>query len=128
MSLWRAWDCDSMQDVNEVIRTALSGLPCPASREPAAGAAEQYVSWFEVSATPTVHASNAAQRIVHVVQVDIYSKPHYHMLLAEVLLALKGAGLTVSEWGPEDYEEDTGYHHMPISVGWAQTIGGMNNA
>ena len=109
-----------MRDINEVIKAALDGLPCPASREPAAGDYEQYVTWYELISTPQRYASNEARKVMHLAQVSIYSRPHYGLLLLAVISALRRAGLYVDGWGPEAYEEDTGYHHMPITIRWAQ--------
>lgn len=109
-----------MQDINEIVVKALAGLPCPVSRSPAAGNVEQYITFSEVSAAPVLHSSNRMRRIEHVVGIHIYSQEHYWALLCAVLERLIEADALVDGWGPEDYEEDTGYHHMPINARWAQ--------
>lgn len=111
-----------MRDVNEVIAQALDGLGCPATRTPAAGRDDVYLTWSVIRMTPDAYASNLPRRMAYLVQVDIYSRPHYAGLLTRVLWALQRAGFMLEGVAMEDYEEDTGYHHVPITARWAQPM------
>ena len=106
--------------VNEVITQALSTLPYERSRPPAKAKAQTYVSWFEVTDSTGFQASNRALRTVYLMQVDIYSKKPLTDQPDCVKAALRAAGLKIDSAGPEDYEEDTGYHHLPIRCWWAR--------
>ena len=106
--------------VNDVINQALDSLPYEKSRPPAKAKAQTYVSWFQVSRTTGYQASNRALRTVYLMQVDIYSKKPLTDQPDRVLQALKAAGLKIDHCAQEDYEHDTGYHHLPIRCWWAQ--------
>ena len=110
-----------MQDVNEVVSAALEGLSCPATRTPAHGA-DEYVTWSLVGVQPAVYASDRVRRAVYMVQVDVYSRGHYAALLNDVMQHMFAAGFYLRETASEDYEEDTGYHHVPITYLWAAQI------
>lgn len=47
--------------------------------------------------------------------INIYSKLDFKNLLSEVKRTLKNNGFTVTDSGPEDFEEDTGYYHIPVN-------------
>lgn len=109
-----------MADVHETLERALSALPCPAGRRPVADRPDTYVSWFEVLGQPALHASNRIRRFERIMQVDIFSKQPIDGLRKEVLALLKEAGLIISSEGPEDYESDTRYRHLPITCSWLE--------
>lgn len=106
--------------VNDVINQALSALPYERGRLPAKATAKTYVSWFEVTDSTGYQASNRALRTVYLMQVDIYAKKPLTDQPEKVKAALRAAGLKIDSGGPEDYEEDTGYHHLPIRCWWAR--------
>ena len=107
-----------MVDVHDILNEALSALPCPASRHPVDERPATYVAWFEVLAQPVLHASNRIKRIERIIQVDIFSQEPIDDLRREVFDLLIGAGLLISSWGPENYEADTRYRHLPITCSW----------
>ena len=110
-----------MQDVNELIAAALTGLSCPATRTPAQGA-DEYVTWSVIEIQPTAYASDRPRRLVYTVQIDIYSRRHYALLLCQVLAHMGMAGFALRDVAAEDYESDTRYHHVPITYMWAADI------
>ena len=58
--------------------------------------------------TPLVEGNNCT--------VDLFCKGNYTGLLAEVKNRLKGADFYIAGIGPEMYEDDTGYYHIPINI------------
>ena len=111
-----------MTDVNELISAALAGLPCPATRTPAVGACDQYVTWHVLMSTPTAYASNQPRRMEHMVQIDIYSRIHYAELLSRLLVTLRESDLALQSVAAEDYEPTTRYHHLPVTVRLTQAM------
>ena len=101
---------------HEAIERALSPLSCPYGRAPVKARPDTYVSWFEVLAQSALDASNSTRRMEHMMQVDIYSRGATDALLDTVLRLLRGGGFKVASYGPEDYEDDTRYRHVPITV------------
>lgn len=106
------------ESVHHAMAAALSRLPCKCGRAPIGEQPDTYVAWGEVLCVPAARASNRVTRRVHLMQVDIYSKEPYDKLLAATLTALKEGGFAVSSYGPEGYEADTRYRHMPITCRW----------
>lgn len=109
-----------MTIVNEVIKQALDSLPYEKCRPPAKAKAKTYVSWFQVERSTGYQAGNRPLRTVYLMQIDIYSKIPLTDQTDRVIQALKAAGLKIDHCAAEDYEEDTGYHHLPIRCWWAQ--------
>ena len=81
-----------------------------------------YVSFEEISGTVARSASNAPRALIHVMQVDIWSRAAISPELYPVLRALWAAGITVDSWGPLIYEDDTGWYHMPITCRYNERI------
>lgn len=106
--------------VHEVINAALASLPYEISRPPAKGSEQTYVSWFEVDSHTAYQASGERLRTEYLMQVDVYTKLPLVEQPDAVRDALRAAGLKIDHSGPEDYEEDTGYHHLPIRCRWAR--------
>lgn len=111
-------------DVNENMMRALSALPCEVCREPALAQTDTHVSWFKVMSYPMLDASNRARAVSHMMQVDVYSKRPVDDLAEAVLDALRTGGFKIASWGPDGYEDDTGYHHVPITVRWSERLEG----
>lgn len=105
-----------MEDKLETfLMTALHSLPCPVSQPPGGAENETYVTFNEASGAPTEHASNAPTRTKHLVQLHAFSHredgAHRRAFFAALTL-LEKAGARVQSWGPDDYEKNTGIHHM----------------
>ena len=48
--------------------------------------------------------------------VDLFCKGNYIDLLADIKNRLRNAGFYIAGIGPEIYEDDTGYYHIPINI------------
>jgi len=107
--------------VKEVFHTALKATPYPVTQPPVKGDKPVYLAFFEVLAQPTSYASNRPQHIRHTMQVDIYARQQVGPELDVVVKALRAAGIHVDSWGPEDYETDTRWHHLPITCFYTES-------
>lgn len=47
--------------------------------------------------------------------IDIFSKINFKDILESVKEKLKQYGFTWTDNGPETYEQDTGYYHVPVN-------------
>lgn len=113
--------------VQQFITKALEGLPYPYSQPPGDAAAETYITFQEVSGTGYT-ASNEAQRVRHLVQLHAYThsdNDEHRAAFFAALAMLKKAGVRVFSWGLDDYEKDTGLHHLACTLTWWQTPGAM---
>lgn len=102
--------------VHEIMEQALSPLSCAYGHAPMKARPDTYVAWFEVLAQPALHSANVRRRTGHMLQVDIYSREPIEALTDTVLGLLEAGGFRVASWGPEEYEDDTRYRHLPITV------------
>lgn len=116
---------DMMTDEDRVaafFHDALAGIPWPCSRPPGLAENETYVTYAPVSATAHM-GSNQAQRLRHLVQLHAYSRgqnDEHRAAFFSALSALKAQGVRVYSWGPDEYEADTGLHHIACTCTWWQ--------
>lgn len=106
----------SVEDNLEAFLMAtLSSMAYPVSQLPAAAGYETYVTFNEVNGTPAKYASNTPMRVKHLVQLHVFSHredgTHRRAFFAAMAL-LEKAGARLQSWGPDDYEKDTGIHHI----------------
>ena len=98
----------------EIVKQALAACPYPVTQKPVAGTQPVYLSFEQIYARP-VRASNGMRRAVSTMQVDIWSRQSVSPELYPVMRALEAAGVRVQGWGPQIYEQDTRWHHLPIT-------------
>ncbi len=112
-------------DAEERIYGALTPLPCPVYKPPADGAQETYVLIKEALGKFSGHASNAPTRMKHLYQVHVYSKladGTYRTIMDAAIALLRAARIHVESYGPDDYETETGYHHIAVTCEWAERL------
>lgn len=111
-------------DLEAFLMSVLSSVPYPVSQPPAAAGYETYVTFNEASGAPAEHASNTPMRVKHLVQLHVFSHredgTHRRAFFAAMAL-LEKAGARLQSWGPDDYEKDTGIHHIAATFAvWRQ--------
>ena len=113
--------------VQEFFTLALRGLPYPYSQPPGEAEAETYVT-FNTAGGSGYLASNTVNRVRHLVQLHAFTQSDYDEHRAAFFAALaklRRAGVRVYSWGPDDYEKDTGKHHISCTCIWWQTPDAM---
>lgn len=111
--------------MEEKYKSILSRLPCPVSKLPAGGENETYVTFNQVYGNFSVYSSNKPRRARHMVQVHVFTRREdgYHLtLMDQAVVLLLGEGVRIVSWGPDEYEEDTRYHHIAITTEFYTTI------
>lgn len=110
-------------NINPSIESALSGLKfntkdvltypivCTDKSNPAA-----YITYYTVLEKDSVYADDDAIEADTTASVDVFCKGNYKSLLTDVKARLKTAGFTIQSTGPEQYESNTGYYHVPIDI------------
>ena len=98
----------------EAVKAALDPLGYDVRRWPGKTGDESYVALTVLSVDAGLTAGNLPRRRQQRVQVDLYSLLPTDALCDRAIAALEAAGCPVSGVGPELYETDTKYHHMPI--------------
>ena len=79
------------------------------------GKESTYLSYYTWSESPEEFADDVPILEGTYATIDIYSKRNFKNVLRQVKKTLKENGFTVTDTGPEDYEEDTGFYHVPVN-------------
>lgn len=111
--------CDLVQ---QHFMAALQDLPVPVSQPPGDAKAETWVTFNEISADART-AGNAVTRVRHLVQLHAWTHSEddeHRTAFFMAIELLKAAGVRVFSWGPDDYEQDTGIHHIACTCEWWQ--------
>lgn len=109
----------------ERINAALASCPYPVTQKPVKGTEPVYLS-FELVTTRPVSASNDLKKIISTIQVDIWSRQAISPEVYPVVRALIHGGVVVQSWGPQIYEDDTRWHHLPVTCQVAETFEATN--
>jgi hypothetical protein len=98
----------------QAVKAALDPLGYDVRRWPGKTGDETYIALTVLGAETGLSAGNRPRRRAQRVQADLYSLLPTDTLCDRAVEALEAAGCPVSGMGPELYETDTKYHHMPI--------------
>lgn len=108
--------------VQQHFMAALRDLPVPVSQPPGDAAAMTWVTFNEVGADGRT-ASNTVQRMRHLVQLHAWTHSQddeHRVAFFMAIELLKAAGVRVFSWGADEYEQDTGIHHIACTCEWWQ--------
>lgn len=110
-------------NINPLIETALSDLKLNAKAVPVYPIVctdktkpTTYITYYTVLEKDGAYGDDDAVETDTTATVDIFCKGDFKSLLADVKARLKTAGFTISSVGPEQYETDTGYYHVPVDI------------
>ena len=101
---------------------ALKDLSVPVSQPPGDAQVETWVTFNEISADGRT-AGNDVTRLRHLVQLHAWTRSDddaHRAVFFEAIGLLRAAGVRVFGWGPDDYEQDTGIHHIACTCEWWQ--------
>lgn len=108
--------------VQQHFMAALADMPVPVSQPPGDAQAETWITFNEISADGMT-ASNDVRRLRHLVQLHAWTHSEddeHRTAFFMAIELLKAAGVRVFGWGPDDYEQDTGIHHIACTCEWWQ--------
>lgn len=103
-------------NVNPLIETSLAGIGCPVDPIKHDGTEDEYIVYYTTIEVGEFYADNEEIATGTYATVDIFCKGNFKALAAEVKSRLKQTGFTIIGYGPETYEPDTGYYHVPIEI------------
>ena len=108
-------------NINPLVLSALFGMTFggkPVSVTPIVynGTDTTYITFYTLLDKDEAYADDEAVQAATTATIDIFSKGNYKSLLADVKTRLKAAGFTIQSSGPEIYESDTGFYHVPVDV------------
>lgn len=76
---------------------------------------ESFLTYYTWSESPEEFADDIPILEGTYATIDVYSKGNFKNILKQVKKKLKDNGFTVTDTGYEDYEEDTGFYHVPVN-------------
>lgn len=108
--------------IHDRLQAALDGLCVPLERPPVYTYPDTYMVWYRTRTDFDVHAGNAPHRMVHRVQLSLFSREPLDDLLPRVIARIRAAGIPIDHIADEMYEDDTGYRHIPIILMMGATM------
>ena len=105
-----------MNDTTELLNETLLTLNVPVARLIYTGNASTYFTFQTVISQPTAFADDDNTAYIHTFRVDLFTKESYKELLTQTIHVLKSAGFMIDSVYGENYEEDTGFYHIPINI------------
>lgn len=109
----------------EAIKAALGGLGFPVARLLFKGKAPTYITYQFVMVSEVDFSDDENEAAESIYRIDIYSRSDYTALLQSAKRALKLAGFYGIRVEAELYESNSGFFHVPITVRYLETAGGM---
>lgn len=102
-------------EINSILEKAFKNYKLPIAFQQYEGKATQYLTYYTYSTVFEDAVDDEFTNEVKYGTLDIYSKTNYIQIIKEVKQILKENGFTVTDLGIEDYEDDTGFYHVPVN-------------
>lgn len=87
----------------------------PISYQQYKGKSTTYLTYYTYYEEPIEFSDDKAGLECTYGTIDIFCKGNFKKVLKEVKKILKNNGFTVTDVGPEDFEEETGFYHVPVN-------------
>lgn len=111
-----------MDEIDAAVKSAMEGLDIPVARFHYDGGADAFAIYQLLLDASVNHADDDEIERELSYRVDLFSRGNYLPLVDKAIQAIKSVGGYGIEAGPELYERDTGYHHMPIDFSIMQEL------
>lgn len=107
-------------NINPLIEAAFADFKVSGNRIPIAfmsytGKAETYLTYYTWFCKPDNFYDDENHAEIAYGTINIFSKGNFKGILKKVKSKLKESGFTWTDNGPEDFERDTGYYHVPVN-------------
>ena len=114
-------------NINPLIETAfkdftVEGKSIPISFLRYTGQSDTYLTYYTWLCQPNNFYNDEHHVEVAYGTIDIFSKGNFKKLLKQVKKILKDNNFTWTDDGPEDFESETGYYHVPINFYFEGTV------
>ena len=107
-------------NINSIIEKAFADFKVNGKVIPIAflnytGNSDVYLTYYTWSLKPENFYDDENHSEIAYGTIDIFSKSNFKDILESVKIKLKENGFTWTDNGPETYEQDTGYYHVPVN-------------
>lgn len=107
-------------NINPTIELAFSDFEVNKKRIPIAflsytGKADTYLTYYTWQEQPENFFDDEYHTEITYGTIDIFSKSNFKGVLKQVKNKLKQNGFIWTDNGPESFESDTGYYHVPVN-------------
>ena len=107
-------------NINPLIESAFKDFEINKKRIPIAflsytGKADTYLTYYTWQEQPANFFDDEHHAKVAYGTIDIFSKGNFKSILKEVKKILKANKFTWTDNGPETFERETGYYHVPVN-------------
>lgn len=107
-------------NVNPLIEAAFADFkvgtkPVPIAFLSYTGKAATYLTYYTWQEQPENFFDDEYHAEIVYCTIDIFSKGNFKNILKKVKQRLKETGFTWMDNGPESFEKDTGYYHVPVN-------------
>ena len=107
-------------NINPLIESAFKDFEINKKRIPIAflsytGKADTYLTYYTWQEQPANFFDDEHHAKVAYGTIDIFSKGNFKGILKEVKKILKANKFTWTDNGPETFERETGYYHVPVN-------------
>ena len=107
-------------NINPIIEKAFSDFKVDGKSIPIAflsytGKADTYLTYYTWQEQPDDFYDDENHAEIAFATIDIFSKGNFKNILKKVKIKLKEIGFTWTDNGPEDFDKETGYYHVPVN-------------
>lgn len=101
---------------DERLMEVLKALGLPVARLSYEGGADTFITYRVLNGSADAFADDAGNAEGWTYRIDVYSRRDYTEILRQLRAGLREAGFYNIQTGPEMYEKDTEYYHMPVEA------------
>jgi hypothetical protein len=103
-----------MDRIKDVLKSA--GLPAQRGVYNGRDKPKAYYTFIRITSGAAVNADDEEKESREVYRVNLFSKVDFEEQLEKTLETLKSAGYYINSVDTENYETDTGYWNVPITI------------
>lgn len=101
---------------DERLMEVLNALGVPVERLSHKGGEDTFITYQILNGNEEAFADDEGHAEEWTYRIDVYSRGDYTELLRNLRAHLRATGFYNIVTGPEMYEDDTGYYHMPVEA------------
>ena len=85
------------------------------------GKSDSYLTYYTWQTSPKSFADDVPHMETVYTTIDIWSRGNFKKIVEEVKKVMARNGFTWTDNGPEDFDRETGFYHVPINFYYAES-------